>query len=168
MEKMLLWKDAWIQNKPLCVLHPVLFDWCLDKNITVHDVLEKNGRLDFDRWLPPSFFEEWMGIVNEAFSFNFIQQADKISWKWGSKKIFTTKSTYDHLSNQARVNFDHIWKAKIPYKVKIFTWLLEKNAILTKDNLVRRKWLGSPSCAFCEQPKSVDHLFFQCSVARCI
>ena len=125
-KKTLLWKDAWIQNKPLCVLHPVLFDWCLDKNITVHDVLEKNGRLDFDRWLPPSFFEEWMGIVNEAFSFNFIQQADKISWKWGSKKIFTTKSTYDHLSNQARVNFDHIWKAKIPYKVKIFTWLLEK------------------------------------------
>ena len=113
-------------------------------------------------------FEEWMEIINTTFSFNFKQQPDEISWKWGGKKIFTTKSVYDHLNQQPKVRSEHIWKAKIPYKVKIFTWLPEKNAILTKDNLIRRKWQGNPSCVFCDQIESVDHLFFQCPVARCI
>ena len=151
------------------MLHPVLFDWCQDKNITVHNVLDKNGRVPFDRWLPPSMFEEWMEIINATFSFNFKQQPDEISWKWGVKKIFTTKSVYDHLIHQTKVRSEHIWKAKIPYKLKIFTWLLEKkNAILTKDNLIRRKWQGNPSSVFCDQSESVDHLFFQCHVASCI
>ena len=96
---------------------------------------------------PPSFFEEWMEIINDTFSFNFSHQPDKISWKWGGNKIFTTKSTYNHLAYQPRAHFGHIWKAKIQYKIKIFTWLLEKNAILTKDNLIRRKWQGAPFCA---------------------
>ena len=126
------------------MLHPVLFEWCQDKDITVHNVLQINGRVPFDRWLPPILFEEWMGVINDTFSFNFRQQADEIGWKWESKKKFTTKSTYEHLTPHARVHFDHIWKAKIPYKIKIFTWLLEKNAILTKYNLIRRKWLGIP------------------------
>ena len=43
-KRTLFWKDAWLQNKPLCVLHPVLFDWCQDKNITVHNVLEKKWK----------------------------------------------------------------------------------------------------------------------------
>jgi len=71
-------------------------------------------------------FEEWIDIINTTFSFNFKQQPDEISWKWGGKKIFTTKSVYDHLNQQPKVRSEHIWKAKIPYKVKIFTWLLEK------------------------------------------
>ena len=124
--------------------------------------------MPFDRWLPPSIFEEWIDIINTTFSFNFKQQPYEISWKWGGKKIFTTKSVYDHLNQQPKVRSEHIWKAKIPYKVKIFTWLPEKNAILTKDNLIRRKWQGNPSCVFCDQIESVDHLFFQCPVARCI
>jgi len=92
-----------------------------------------------------------------------------VSWKWGRNKIFTTKSTYDHLTvGQSRGHFNHIWKAKIPYKIKIFTWLLEKDVVLTKDNLIRRNWLGNPSCIFCGQLETSKHLFFQCPVARCI
>jgi len=32
------------------------------------------------------------------------------------------------------------WRLKIPLKVKIFIWLLHKGVILTKDNLIRRRW----------------------------
>lgn len=28
-----------------------------------------------------------------------------------------------------------IWKAKIPYKISFFTWILDKEAVLTQDNL---------------------------------
>jgi hypothetical protein len=49
----------------------------------------------------------------------------------GGKKGFTTKTVYDHLtSSDNGSNYKHIWKAKIPYKIKIFSWLIENNAVL--------------------------------------
>jgi hypothetical protein len=62
-------------------------------------------------------------------------------------------------------SYTRIWKAKIPYKIKIFLWLVEKRAILTKGNLIRRKWQGEPSCYFCDSEEDRDHLLFQCPVA---
>jgi hypothetical protein len=62
-------------------------------------------------------------------------------------------------------NFQGIWKAKIPLKIKIFMWMVAQKAILTKDNMVARNWQGDPGCYFCE---SVDHLLFQCPVAKVI
>jgi len=37
---------------------------------------------------------------------------------------------------------------KVPLKIKIFLWFLEKGVILTKDNLARRNWNGSKACCF--------------------
>lgn len=59
-----------------------------------------------------------------------------------------------------------IWKAKIPLKIKIFMWLINQNAILTKDNLSRIKWQGDVRCKFFEANESIPHLFFECSTAR--
>jgi hypothetical protein len=43
-----------------------------------------------------------------------------------------------------------------------------KNAILTKDNMRKRKWVGDTCCRFCEVEKNINHLFFDCVVARVI
>ena len=61
-----------------------------------------------------------------------------------------------------------IWKGKIPAKIKIFLWLVANNAILTRDNMIRRKWPGDPSCLFCDRDESVSHLLFQCSMAKAV
>jgi len=45
-------------------------------------------------------------------------------------------------------------------------WLVEKNSILTRDNLTRRGWHGDKRCYFCLENESVNHLFFDCSMAR--
>jgi hypothetical protein len=47
-------------------------------------------------------------------------------------------------------------------------WLVEQKTILTKDNLMRRKWKGSPGCYFCGEPESTDHLLFACPVAKVV
>jgi hypothetical protein len=44
--------------------------------------------------------------------------------------------------------------------------LLKNNVLLTKDNMVKRKWTGNPICMFCNQTETANHLFFQCCVAR--
>jgi hypothetical protein len=81
-------------------------------------------------------------VVEKAFKFQFHDIDDTVKWKWGGR--YTTRSMYDHLTRDDEgCPFSHIWKAKIPYKIKIFTWLLENNVVLTKDNMAKRKWDGN-------------------------
>jgi hypothetical protein len=55
---------------------------------------------------------------------------------------------------------------KIPLKIKIFLWLIQQGAILTKDNLSRKiKWEGDKKCAFCNE-ESIQHIFFDCRVIK--
>ena len=92
-----------------------------------------------------------------------------ILWKFGNKSSFTVKSVYNALStNDVGPYHKKIWKGKIPAKIKIFLWLVMNNAILTKDNLIRRKWAGNPTCHFCDKEESISHLLFQCSTAKAV
>lgn len=45
-------------------------------------------------------------------------------------------------------------------------WLVEQNAILMKNNLLKRNWNGDGKCCFCAQNKTVQHMFFECTMAR--
>ena len=45
-------------------------------------------------------------------------------------------------------------------------WLINQNAILTKDNLTKRKWQGDSRCKFCPEQESISHLFFDCPLAK--
>lgn len=63
--------------------------------------------------------------------------------------------------------FKKVWKFKIPLKIKIFIWLFAKNKILTKDNLFKKGWRkGDKKCQFCHLEETVQHLFFECPVAK--
>jgi hypothetical protein len=39
---------------------------------------------------------------------------------------------------------------------------------LTKDNLAKRRWQGSLKCSFCNQNESIQHLFFDCYLAKTV
>ena len=68
---------------------------------------------------------------------------DKVTWKFNKNGIFSVKSTYNTLTGQASgVYHKKIWKNKIPEKFKIFLWLIANGAILTKNNMLTRKWIG--------------------------
>ena len=45
-------------------------------------------------------------------------------------------------------------------------WLTLQNAIMIKDNLVKRKWKGDDSCAFGTEKESTSHLFFECPIIK--
>lgn len=110
-----------------------------------------------------------MEVINLVYSFSYDDQDDTITWKWVRSGKFTSKSVYEWLTKGEIGGYPrHIWRARIPYKIKIFLWLLEKRAILTKDNMIRRKWIGDRNCYFCTSPETVDHLFFHCHVAKVV
>ena len=71
-------------------------------------------------------------------------------------------------SDMPVINNKHLWKMKVPLKVKTFTWYLRRGVVLTKDNLAKRNWQGSTKCVFCHHDENIKHLFFQCQFARSI
>jgi hypothetical protein len=95
------------------------------------------------------------------------QQKDKPLWIWGKHKKFSVKSMYAHLCRGEPGDANkRIWKAEIPLKIKIFMWLLNKNAILTKDNMIKKIWHGDQHCKFCDKDENIIHVFFDCTLAR--
>jgi zinc-binding in reverse transcriptase len=64
--------------------------------------------------------------------------------------------------------YKETWTAHIPLKIKIFLWLVQKNKILTNDNLIIRGWIGDDKCIFCNVLETVSHLFIHCPLASCI
>uniref|UniRef100_A0A453HI59 Reverse transcriptase zinc-binding domain-containing protein n=2 Tax=Aegilops tauschii subsp. strangulata TaxID=200361 RepID=A0A453HI59_AEGTS len=57
-------------------------------------------------------------------------------------------------------------KIKVPLRIKIFMWFVHKGVILTKDNLLRRSWIGSSRCCFCDHTETIKHLFLECPLAK--
>lgn len=63
--------------------------------------------------------------------------------------------------------YKYIWKFSVPLKIKVFIWLFIKNTILTKDNLYKRGWKKKDkTCQFCCREESIQHLFFDCPLAK--
>jgi hypothetical protein len=88
-------------------------------------------------------------------------------WDWTKNKQFTVKSVYKDLSNTGiDRSFKHLWKAKIPLKIKVWLWLIWHNAIVTKDTMSERGWTGNPFYQFCNQSETILHLFFLCPAAK--
>jgi hypothetical protein len=100
---------------------------------------------------------------------NLNAEKDQPCWEWSPKKIFTVKSVYDHLTKgDSEPFYKRIWKAKLPEKIKIFMCMLEQKTILTKENMLKRKWQRDPSCYMYGDPEDSGHLMFSCPVSKVI
>ena len=138
-ENVLFWLDCWLDDQPLCIKFPTLFELNDFKYISVDDFVKKNGLITFRRWLPTVLQSQWELLKQQALNFPLIPSKDRVSWKWSAKGAFSVKSVYDRLTiDDKGESYSRIWKAGLPYKIKIFLWLLEQGAILTKENMVRR------------------------------
>lgn len=94
-------------------------------------------------------------------------EPDGVRWRLTGNKRFSTVSMYKFLENNlAGPNYRWIWRAKLPLQIKIFLWQFFYDAILTRDNLKKRKWTGSPICIFCNEYEDANHLFFSCAAAK--
>jgi hypothetical protein len=90
-------------------------------------------------------------------------------WTAHRNGTFSTRSMYYNLISIPNYNRGCLlWKLKLPLKIKIFLWYLGRGLTLTKDNLAKRRWRGSPKCSFCNQNENIQHLFFDCYIAKTV
>ena len=113
------------------------------------------------------WWEAWLHLVSRLMEVHLTHQPDQLCWKLTRSGEFTVKSMYIDVINSSVIpSSKHVWKVKVPLKIKVFMWFVHKQVILTKDNLVKRNWTGSSRCSFCDRDETIKHLFFDCLLAR--
>jgi hypothetical protein len=135
------------------------------KNQTVTDVLSTTPlNISFRRTLVGDKLQLWHELVSKVLN---IVANDSFKWILTKNSEFTVRSMYKDLMQTDRVpNRSIAWKLKVTLKIKVFLWYLQKGVILTKDNLLKRRWQGGSQCCFYLEDETIQHLFFDCHVAK--
>ena len=165
------WEDKWLGNATLREQYPSLYNIVRHKGDTIATVMESfPPNVTFRRDLIGPRLQSWNILLQRLSTVQLSHGYDVFRWNLHGNGQFSVDSMYRALiqSDVPVVNSKKIWKMKIPLKNKIFAWYLRRGVILTKDNLIKRNWHGSPQCVFCHHEKTIKHLFFQCKLARSI
>ena len=109
----------------------------------------------------------WLHMVERLMAVSLTMEPDTYAWKLTSSRVFSVKSLYlEHMNGITRFNKNYLWELKVPLKIKIFMWFLSRKVLLTKDNLIKRQWIGCKKCVFCGSDEMIEHLFISCQLAR--
>jgi hypothetical protein len=145
------------------------YELCLNQTNSVFDVKNADWMIQFKIILPPITIDQWYELAGKLNVLSLNESNDKPVSKWTANKQFTIKSVYTELTKiENGPNYKVIWKSKIPEKIKIFMWLVAQGAILSKDNMIKRKWEGNPGCYFFGSAETVDHLLFTYPIAKVV
>jgi hypothetical protein len=104
----------------------------------------------------------WMKRKCEGIS--LINEEDRLVWLLSGE--YSTKSFYSALQHFGTVPYKFVWKIKIPLRIKTFIWLVLKKHNLPKDVLLQRDRNCEPGCLFFGKNESINHILFQCPLAR--
>jgi hypothetical protein len=86
----------------------------------------------------------WLHLVARVSNVVLVDDKDYFKWRLTKSGFFTVRSLYLH-DIDTHPPFQHrkIWKWKIPLKIKIFLWFLQKGVVLTKYNLAKKIGKGA-------------------------
>ena len=129
--------------------YPTLYNIVCHKGDTIATVMESfPPNVMFRRDLIGPRPQSWNILLQRLSTVQLSHGSDVFRWNLHGNGKFSVESMYRVLI-QFDVPVDNnkkIWKMKIPLKNKIFAWYLCCGVILTKDNLIKRNWHGSPQC----------------------
>jgi hypothetical protein len=134
------WDDTWVGDKPLKVKYPSLYNIVRDRHATVSKVLiNRPLNISFRRALVDRKLLEWLNLVAQISNIELVDGSYYFKWNLTKSGLFSICSLYLYLIDTP-LPFLHrkLWKIKIPLKIKIFLWFLQRGVILTKDNLARK------------------------------
>lgn len=86
------------------------------------------------------------------------EENDQVLWKFEKNNNFSQSNPYTN--NALTILQNNLERENPLLSEDFYAWGSWKmgSYILTKDNQVRRKWKGDPSCYFCEDNITISHL----------
>ncbi|KAH9695348.1 putative reverse transcriptase/RNA-dependent DNA polymerase [Citrus sinensis] len=148
----------------------------LDIQAVVADLIDEN-----QNWKKEMIYQHFM--KEDAAMIVRIQlpntpKPDQYLWHYDKYGKYSVKSGYQIAlklkcpdspcsSDSSLSQWNVIWAAELPEKIKIFMWRAVKNLLPTTSNLWRRKIVGSPICRRCGvKNEDVIHALLDCKVAK--
>jgi hypothetical protein len=112
--------------------------------------------------------EQWYALEAIAKSIHLSVETDSLIWQYDSSGVYSASSLYAIINFRGitPIFIPAVWKIVVPPRIHVFLWLIMHNKIMTRDNMKKRKLNKPEDCVFCSEPESVQHLFFDCFVAR--
>ena len=168
-DKARFWEDTWIGTSPLSVQFFDIYSLCNEQNRTVQQIWDGSQlKLTFRRNFNLRLMQQWYELEAMASSIVFDDCSDSLIWQFESNGVYSTTSLYAiiNFGGVIPIYIPAVWQLHIPPRVHIFLWLLGHNKLMTRDNLLKRHLNKPEDCVFCSELESIDHLFFNCIVAK--
>lgn len=138
----------------------MLYTTTFSKTKTFKEIWDEGvENIQFRRTLVGDLGDQWHRLLDLLSEVVLSNDEDSIIWRLNGGK-FTVKFLYLLLRATGVLHYKSLWKLKIPLKIMIFLWLLLKNSIFTKDNLIKRGCTGNELCHFYSGKETMDHLCF--------
>jgi hypothetical protein len=133
------WEDRWLGDETLASQYPGLYTIVNHKNVTVANTFKENGlNISFRRNLAGDKWLSWLDLVERLMDIHLTDEKDTFSWSLTDSGQFSVRSLYAKLLNgNTKFLRKYLWKIKVPLKIRIFMWFLNRKEILTKDNLAK-------------------------------
>lgn len=162
----------WSQGFLLSQKFTRLFDLFLDKDVTVHKMVQLcKPHIPLSSWRRHlRGWEKQEASVLEALvqSSMLTQSKDRLFWKV-TNDSFTTSAAYNLLdySNTIQGPWKLLWQQKCPPKVKLFIWNAMHDTLPTLDMLKSRGLEINNICKWCTMEiEDINHLLWECSLAK--
>ena len=130
---------------------------------------------DNDLLLSEPLASEWIRFSTAMKSVGITLRAepDVLLWAGGDEsRLITVKNLYialqkQHFSDPVLSWIHKLWKLQLPLKLKLFSWLVGKDKLLTWEALQRRGWVGPSICSLCKSaPEDLHHLLMHCPFSK--
>jgi hypothetical protein len=111
---------------------------------------------------------------------NTRRQDDFWAWHFEKRDLFSVCSTYRWLAHRKSLarsagasdrqavqkEWPMLWGIKVPSKVRVFPWRLDRCSLPSKDILLHRNMSDSSACSICGARDSWRHSLIECNMAR--
>ncbi|XP_050895416.1 uncharacterized protein LOC127102040 [Lathyrus oleraceus] len=184
----LFWKHCWLGNSSLKLLFPRLFEVCSFPNALVINcgLWENVGwswKVGVDSTLlVGELLEDWKELIEILKDVKpCMNGVDKLIW-WRDVGGFSVRNAFKRLytlnmaiptgSDFRFCELKRLWKATIPWKVKLFWWRWILGALPTRKELWHRGVILGVEASFCPlcdlEEEFVGHLFLKCGKVKSI
>ena len=173
-----IWQDFWLprRSNPQVLSPPI--DSLSEAKVDI--LIDDQSNRQWNHGLIDGIFTKEEAALIKSMPLSRVVQKDIIFWPHTNNGIYTSKSGYQFLKQEANTNVSEvtlasaseyerelwrgIWSLQVPNKVKNLLWRAARESLPSKQNLQRRTITNCSICDRCKlEPESALHALWTCT-----
>jgi hypothetical protein len=160
------WEDVWLGDTPLQISFPALYSHFDGHGSSVQEVLPAPLGQQFQRRMSTQAREELQVLQDVSLT---VDTDDRSCFFADSNQRLISGMIYraSMKGDETCPAYQFVWKNFALPRVRFFGWLITKNRIQCKSNLMRKRVLQEDICAICStEHETADHIISGCHFAK--